>query len=67
VSGNEHTPNKEYPDARHGARGEPGGLPHYSDRELETIAETRAQQDEALREHERPSRWRRWFHARSRD
>jgi len=66
VNAEGHTPSKEYPDARHGAKGEPGGLPHYTDAELTTLAETHAQQDEALREHERPSWWRRWFGARSR-
>jgi hypothetical protein len=66
VSGNEHTPGKEYPDARHGTRGEPSGLPHYSDRELETIAETQAREDDALRDHERPPWWRRWLGGRSR-
>ena len=61
MSGNEHTPSKDYPDARHGARGEPSGLPHYTDQELTTMAETHAREDDALRGHEKASWWRRWF------
>lgn len=61
MSGNEHTPRTEYPDARHGAKGEPGGLPRYSDQELTEIAETHAREDDALHEHERPSWFRRVF------
>ena len=54
-------PNKQHPDLRHGTRGEPTGLPHYTDGELTEIAETQAREDEALRSHRRPRWWQRWF------
>jgi len=60
VSGNEHTPSKEFPDLRHGFKGEPSGLPHYTDHELTEMAETHAREDEALRGHEKASWWRRF-------
>jgi hypothetical protein len=61
VSGNDHTPSNDYPDAHHGAKGEPGGLPHFSDQELTTMAETHAREDDAMRGHEGSSWFRRWF------
>jgi hypothetical protein len=55
-------PSPEYPDIRHGPRGDPGsGPPKYSEDDLERIAEQAVIQRDALGEPERVSVWRRLF------
>lgn len=66
MSGNEHSPSGDYPDIHHGPKGEPGGLPHFTDHELTTMAETQAREDDALRVNDRRSWFRRWFGGRDR-
>lgn len=60
-------PSLEYPDIRHGTRGDPGsGPPKYSEDDFERIAEQAVRQREALGKPQRESVWRRFFGSRKR-
>jgi hypothetical protein len=60
-------PSPDYPDIRHGPRGDPGsGPPKYSEDDLEHIAEQAVREREALGKPQRASVWRRLFGSRKR-